>query len=527
MRPMFAYLNALVVPTAVFAATEDWGRGDLPADAGLADRIARAGADLASAIAARRRTERRDEFADPIPFDELLARVRLGPQAWRARITSATAGPTQRPPGRAPSSQRLRRSASLRERQACRPVEALEEEQLDPVRPRAGTRRRRCARPTTPSSRRFRRCRRCAPMRPEVPARGPFQPMVVGSSVGRSAAHGAGGPGASRSSAQQPARLRGPLELHRHGAQAAEGRADFPEAAAEPPRDVRLRPRSERVQPAATQLRPAPRRGPAAGRGAPSHRSMRDHVGRAFIQAPWWRLRTTRPRAERIASSRGRMATLAAHFPLPTGGRSRRQEARRRRAPMSSARPASDSASRTATSAEATQAPPSAATPARSMSRTSPRTPSRTTRGPAAATAAGSVARGRTNSVRRMASCLTMVRSSYSARSRSSTANPSTRAHCREHHRRVVGGMQPDHRVGGLLDGRRSGCRGPVGGAARAGRGARHRSPVASVHARRPGRMARSRRAGGGGALQLTKRTPSDILLVRVSAPHHAFFQEY
>ncbi len=72
MRPMFAYLNALVVPTAVFAATEDWGRGDLPADAGLADRIARAGADLASAIAARRRTERRDEFADPIPFDELL-----------------------------------------------------------------------------------------------------------------------------------------------------------------------------------------------------------------------------------------------------------------------------------------------------------------------------------------------------------------------------------------------------------------------------------------------------------------------
>ncbi len=72
MRPMFAYLNALVVPTAVFAATEDWGRGDQPADAGLADRIARAGLDLADAMATRRRTVRRDEFADPIPFDELL-----------------------------------------------------------------------------------------------------------------------------------------------------------------------------------------------------------------------------------------------------------------------------------------------------------------------------------------------------------------------------------------------------------------------------------------------------------------------
>jgi FMN reductase len=72
MRPMFAYLNALVVPTAVFAATEDWGRVDLPADAGLADRIARAGSDLAGAMATRDRTVRRDEFADPIPFDELL-----------------------------------------------------------------------------------------------------------------------------------------------------------------------------------------------------------------------------------------------------------------------------------------------------------------------------------------------------------------------------------------------------------------------------------------------------------------------
>ena len=29
MRPMFAYLKATTVPTAVFAASEDWGGGDL------------------------------------------------------------------------------------------------------------------------------------------------------------------------------------------------------------------------------------------------------------------------------------------------------------------------------------------------------------------------------------------------------------------------------------------------------------------------------------------------------------------
>ena len=44
MRPLFAYLRAAVVPTAVFAATEDFGSH------GLSDRIARAAAELASAV---------------------------------------------------------------------------------------------------------------------------------------------------------------------------------------------------------------------------------------------------------------------------------------------------------------------------------------------------------------------------------------------------------------------------------------------------------------------------------------------
>ncbi|GGP82562.1 CE1759 family FMN reductase [Streptomyces melanogenes] len=41
LRPLFTYLRALAVPTAVYAASEDWG------EEGLAQRIARAGGELA------------------------------------------------------------------------------------------------------------------------------------------------------------------------------------------------------------------------------------------------------------------------------------------------------------------------------------------------------------------------------------------------------------------------------------------------------------------------------------------------
>lgn len=74
MRPLFAYLDANVVPTAVYAATEDWGHSDMPADAGLAKRISRAGRELAATIVARKPVQRRDEFEDPIPFEELFRR---------------------------------------------------------------------------------------------------------------------------------------------------------------------------------------------------------------------------------------------------------------------------------------------------------------------------------------------------------------------------------------------------------------------------------------------------------------------
>jgi FMN reductase len=47
LRPLFAHLRALVVPTAVYAASEDWGgTGDALTDT-LPQRIERAGAELA------------------------------------------------------------------------------------------------------------------------------------------------------------------------------------------------------------------------------------------------------------------------------------------------------------------------------------------------------------------------------------------------------------------------------------------------------------------------------------------------
>ena len=77
LRPLFSYLHAVVVPTGVFAATEDFG------NSGLDARIARAAGELAALLGARasavappaaRRTVEGD-FADPIPFELLLQQV--------------------------------------------------------------------------------------------------------------------------------------------------------------------------------------------------------------------------------------------------------------------------------------------------------------------------------------------------------------------------------------------------------------------------------------------------------------------
>ncbi|WP_225835206.1 FMN reductase [Streptomyces sp. NK08204] len=66
LRPLFAYLRAVVVPTAVYAASEDWGAE------GLAQRIERAAGELASLMpTAARRAE-----GAVVPFAEQLAALR-------------------------------------------------------------------------------------------------------------------------------------------------------------------------------------------------------------------------------------------------------------------------------------------------------------------------------------------------------------------------------------------------------------------------------------------------------------------
>lgn len=73
LRPLFAYLHAAVVPTGVFAATDDWGD---PAEASrLARRIDRAGRELAEAMATRpaRSTADIEDALDVVPFSRLLA----------------------------------------------------------------------------------------------------------------------------------------------------------------------------------------------------------------------------------------------------------------------------------------------------------------------------------------------------------------------------------------------------------------------------------------------------------------------
>lgn len=71
IRPLFSYLRALTTPTAVFAASEDWG-ADRAIDGGLAARIDRGATEFASLVTAREPTTRTDPFADPVPFEQLL-----------------------------------------------------------------------------------------------------------------------------------------------------------------------------------------------------------------------------------------------------------------------------------------------------------------------------------------------------------------------------------------------------------------------------------------------------------------------
>ena len=79
VRPLFAYLKALVVPTAVFAATEDFGGRGPATDAispdtrPLAERVDLAGRELAELVTGRSGRAQVDPFENPTPFADLLA----------------------------------------------------------------------------------------------------------------------------------------------------------------------------------------------------------------------------------------------------------------------------------------------------------------------------------------------------------------------------------------------------------------------------------------------------------------------
>jgi FMN reductase len=70
VRPLLAYLRADVVPTAVFAASEDFGSTG-PAG-GLSERVERAGRELADRLLGRQPSTPVDPFTNPTPFADLL-----------------------------------------------------------------------------------------------------------------------------------------------------------------------------------------------------------------------------------------------------------------------------------------------------------------------------------------------------------------------------------------------------------------------------------------------------------------------
>ena len=90
LRPLFAYMRALTVPTSVFAAPEDWGAAE------LGDRIQRAAAELAVLVNAGIEQQiaerswsgyqhqfagnatRAEQSADDIDFDSPLMRLAAG-----------------------------------------------------------------------------------------------------------------------------------------------------------------------------------------------------------------------------------------------------------------------------------------------------------------------------------------------------------------------------------------------------------------------------------------------------------------
>jgi FMN reductase len=71
IRPLFTYLKAVTVPTAVFAATEDWGSASSSGGA-LTARVERAGSELAALIDRSQPAAPADPYASVPSFEQLL-----------------------------------------------------------------------------------------------------------------------------------------------------------------------------------------------------------------------------------------------------------------------------------------------------------------------------------------------------------------------------------------------------------------------------------------------------------------------
>ena len=76
LRPLFAYLRAIVSPTAVYAASEDWGGGGDAFTDGLGDRIERAAGDLAGLMLGRTPPSDGRQDDDVVPFEQQLKALR-------------------------------------------------------------------------------------------------------------------------------------------------------------------------------------------------------------------------------------------------------------------------------------------------------------------------------------------------------------------------------------------------------------------------------------------------------------------
>ncbi|HEX7321401.1 MAG TPA: FMN reductase [Mycobacterium sp.] len=75
IRPLFTYLRAVVVPTAVYAASGDWG-ADGDSAGGLSDRIGRAAAEFAALVARRAADGPVGPSGEVVPFAQLLTQQR-------------------------------------------------------------------------------------------------------------------------------------------------------------------------------------------------------------------------------------------------------------------------------------------------------------------------------------------------------------------------------------------------------------------------------------------------------------------